>query len=200
MKDQQRTVSNILIWRAVAKEVRSFFTKDEAYDLEVSEDEIVLYVFTPKGMKCPHLGDCIVKFSDDTYDVVKHDKLNEIIKNAFVSRKAIKELSHEVHLNAKSSGWWDGEQRTFGELIALCHSELSEALEEHRNGHDYTEVYYTKDKQGNDKPEGIPTELADVVIRVMDLCEHYGIDLEKAIIEKHQYNQTRPYKHGGKKI
>ena len=47
--------------------------------------------------------------------------------------------------------------------------------------------------------EGAPSELADIVIRVMDLCEHYGIDLEKVMEEKHKYNMERPYKHGGKK-
>lgn len=124
----------------------------------------------------------------------------------------IEEFQKSVHENAKAHGWWDGEERTFGELIALCHSELSEALEEYRNGRLPTETYYSeKDEfgrihyfatnpKGELKPEGIPSELADVVIRVMDMCEHFGIDLEEAIKEKHKYNQGRPYKHGGKAL
>lgn len=123
----------------------------------------------------------------------------------------IEKIAQEVHENAKAHGWWD-ETRSFGDLIALCHSELSEALEEYRNGHKPDETYYSCKRNANvagecdgkcrkcqyGKMEGIPSELADVVIRVLDMAEHYGIDIEAALAEKHAYNQTRPYRHGGK--
>jgi len=141
----------------------------------------------------------------------------------------IKDFAVEVHKNAIKHGWWEDE-RSFGDLIALCHSELSEALEEYRNGHKPTETYYSCqapkdeidkmmagkgsgingcpscDKGGckntckghYGKMEGIPSELADVIIRVLDMCEHYGIDIEATLKEKHEFNKTRPYKHGGK--
>ena len=55
-------------------------------------------------------------------------------------------------------------------------------------------MYYSE----GGKPEGVPSELADVVIRIMDMCEHYEIDLGAVIMEKHDFNKKRPYKHGKK--
>lgn len=103
-------------------------------------------------------------------------------------------LKKEIHKNAKKHGWWDKEV-SFGEIVSLCHSELSEALEEHRNGRLPTEIYYS-----GDKPEGIPVELADVIIRILDYCGKENIDIGKALNIKHEFNKTRPYKHGGKII
>ena len=106
----------------------------------------------------------------------------------------INEVAKEIHDNAVTHGWWD-EERGFPEILALIHSEVSEALEEYRNGHGAKEVYYGYDE----KPEGIPIELADVIIRILDYCAYAGIDIDAAISEKHEYNKSRPYRHGGKK-
>lgn len=105
----------------------------------------------------------------------------------------INQLRDEIHKNAVNHGFWEKE-RDFGMIIALIHSELSEALEEYRNGHSPKEIYYS----GYNKPEGIPIELADVIIRVLDYCGKENIDIENAINIKHQYNKSRPYKHNKK--
>lgn len=83
----------------------------------------------------------------------------------------------------------------FGEVIALMHTELSEAFEEYRHGKAFGETYY----ENGDKPCGVPSEFADVIIRICDFCGAYEIDLDKIIEEKMQYNKSRPYKHNGKK-
>lgn len=110
----------------------------------------------------------------------------------------------EVHRTAVEHGWWQSDRiRTFGDLIALCHSELSEALEAYRDTGDLGLEEASAaplHADGLNKPEGIDVELADVVIRIMDMCGWYGINLENAIKVKMAYNKTRPMRHGGKAI
>lgn len=100
----------------------------------------------------------------------------------------INEFEKEIHQNAVKHGWWD-EERSFAEIVALCHSELSEALEEDRAG---KPMIYIQDG----KPEGKAVEMADCIIRILDWMGKANIDAEDVIATKHAYNETRPYKHG----
>lgn len=102
----------------------------------------------------------------------------------------ISELVEKAYQNSKNHGFWE-EEKNFGEVIALMHTELSEAFEEYREGKNINETYYEEDG----KPCGIPSELADVVIRIFDFCGGVDIDLEKIILEKMKYNESRPQKH-----
>ena len=105
----------------------------------------------------------------------------------------IKDLQVASHAIAVSKGWWE-EERNVGEVLALIHSEVSEALEEWRSGRELTGVYYNPE---SDAPQGFPIELADVLIRVADICEAWDIDLNEAVQIKSRYNATRPRRHGG---
>lgn len=112
----------------------------------------------------------------------------------------IGELMEESWYHAEAKGF-HGKNKTFPEDIALFHSELSEALEEFRNGHELNEVYFHPgDLSLVKKPEGVPIELADILIRIADVSKTHGIDLEKALRMKLEYNKSRPYLHGGKSL
>lgn len=106
---------------------------------------------------------------------------------------SLNNLSKRAYENSKKHGFWEKE-KNFGDVISLMHSELSEAYEEYRHNKGLNETYYEEDG----KPCGIPSELADTVIRIFDFCGGYNIDLEKIILEKMQYNESRPYKHNKK--
>ena len=108
----------------------------------------------------------------------------------------IKEAIQKSYNNAKEHGFWDIKviDRMFvEEKLLLMHSEITEAFEELRShGIDAVSIYYG-DKG---KPEGFAIEIADLAIRIFDLCGGLGIPLEHMINTKHEYNLSRPKKHG----
>lgn len=117
-------------------------------------------------------------------------------------QNALASLAARAYRTAKEKGWWsDGAgARGWPELISLMHSELSEALEAYRDMNKLPEQQwvYRVDEKG--KPEGLLAEFADVFIRIFDAVGHHGWTglLGKAVLEKMAYNDTRPYRHGGK--
>lgn len=82
--------------------------------------------------------------------------------------------------------------------LALVTTEVAEAIEEVRilEGFEYDRVYYSEEG----KPEGVAVEIADTVIRLLDLCYQLDIPLVDVMLEKLAYNDTRPHKHGGKAL
>lgn len=108
----------------------------------------------------------------------------------------IKDIMRESHERAKRKGFYENPP-TVDQRIALIHSEVSEAYEEYRAGNMETYRLLTTSNHP-DKPEGFPSECADIAIRLFDMCEYLGIDLEGEIRRKSDYNETRPHKHGKK--
>jgi hypothetical protein len=93
-----------------------------------------------------------------------------------------------AHKTATDAGWYvdpvTGQpvERNFGEVVALMHSELSEALEADRKG--------LMDDKLPHRP-GQEVEFGDCVIRIMDTSAARGYDIAGAFIEKNRINQTR---------
>ena len=76
----------------------------------------------------------------------------------------------------------------------VLESDDPEILLKVREGYNFVNIGKFPDRPP--KPEGVPAELADVIIWIMDACEIMGVDLEAAIIHKLNYNRTRDYRHG----
>jgi hypothetical protein len=98
-------------------------------------------------------------------------------------------LAADIHATSVDKGWWERD-RNDGEMIALMHSELSEALENIRHGcppDDHIPEFL-----------GVEAEFADVIIRILDTCHARGYRLGEAILAKHAFNKTREFRHGGK--
>jgi NTP pyrophosphatase (non-canonical NTP hydrolase) len=119
------------------------------------------------------------------------------------------ELSKEIHENACNNGFWDKERNT-GEMLMLVVSEASEAMEADRIGKysDWVDrLPPIMDNLPDEKFRKIfeqevkgtfEDEMADVVIRVMDIMYSRGASLEWHIKQKMRYNKSRPHMHGKK--
>jgi NTP pyrophosphatase (non-canonical NTP hydrolase) len=129
----------------------------------------------------------------------------ETVMDTGMIRTALSQMTAEVReVNIKLG--WRSDQTTFGEYIALLHSELTEALEAYRDWRLADATDYSLSPHGLDtghglpKPEGVGSEFSDVLVRLLDTCDVYGIDLPAEFARKVAYNRTRPYQHGGRTL
>lgn len=105
--------------------------------------------------------------------------------DAYIGIRSAQFLAHKT---ASDAGWYKNPEtgedidRNFGEVVALMHSELSEALEADRKG-------LMDDKLPH--RDGREVEFADCIIRILDTAEVLGLDVAGALIEKNRFNQQR---------
>lgn len=131
---------------------------------------------------------------------------------------SLNELRDRVHALARAKGWYDGIEsppgpRTLAAWLCNIHGEISEALEDVRGWR--LEMRFRDTITGESlaprereegqpdsryKPIGLPSELADAIIRILDTCGALGIDIDEAVRVKHAFNETRIHRHGGKAL
>jgi hypothetical protein len=127
----------------------------------------------------------------------------EVIEFPKNSINILSALAVHVYTVADISGFHEDDKYSYdgkmlvdgriGEYCANLHGEVSELWEAYRKGILYNQC--DKNIELNCAAE----ELADIVIRAMDMAVALKINIGEAIAAKDAYNQTRPYKHGGKK-
>lgn len=117
---------------------------------------------------------------------------------SIVIAMTLNEVARVAHDTAVIKGFWDGDAADVAKKLLLIHSEVSEAAEElRRDGR--TDSPGAEDAgRGEHSKQGLPSELADVLIRTLDLMQYLNIDVDAAVFDKLKYNEQRPFKHGKK--
>lgn len=133
----------------------------------------------------------------------------------------LNELAEACHKMARDKGFWDPSTgNNVGEKLMMIVGEIAEAHEEYRAGHPiglieyehhldegperartahvFSPEYDAENGLPPGKPVGFAIELADSIIRTLDLAAGNGIDIAEAIRIKMAYNANRPRMHGGK--
>lgn len=117
---------------------------------------------------------------------------------------SLNELADMVHELAWEKGWHDdniSEDAFVESATNNLHNEVSELHEAWRNNklRDWCDKAQKMITAGIVPLTCLEEELADILIRVLDNARRLKVDIQKAVICKHQFNETRPYRHGGKR-
>lgn len=107
-------------------------------------------------------------------------------------------MAADVYAWAERKGWEPDPTRTFGDEIALLHSEASEALEAYRIWKFADATAAPGSTPFPPKPEGVGSEFADILIRLLHYCSIHNINLAWEYERKMAFNEGRPWRHGGR--
>lgn len=159
--------------------------------------------------ECDNLAMAVVDLLDECAAAMPHDKgrdcrrTDEVLENyrrravtaeARPPVKSLAEMAGEVMAWCERKGWEPDPGRSFGDEMALLHSEVSEALEAYRTWK------FDDPTVPGEKPEGVAAELADVLIRLLHYSAVHGFDLGAEYERKMAYNERRPWRHGGRTL
>lgn len=144
----------------------------------------------------------------------------DVIDPTDIRKMTIAEVMDQCYKTALDKGWWEDHNHTnpdntdkiVAQKVLLIISEVTEAFEHLRYGHDLEDVFLDDGKtQGmieptspyepgvGGKPDGFAVELADAIVRIFDLCGRMNLPILEALAIKMAYNETRSHRHGGKK-
>lgn len=118
--------------------------------------------------------------------------------------KTLDQIAIEVSELAWSKGWHDKNETEDHFIERTCnnlHDEVSELHEAWRNNNlrgpcDKADAMAA---EGIDPMTCLEEELADIIIRTLDTAKRLGVDIAEAVERKHEFNKTRPHRHGGKR-
>ena len=198
------TLQDLRGYSAIIQTMEQEEAMENASDSCISDDSPIglagMLVVDDVGAKpgrAPSLG------SDLNEDNSRFEYMDDGTINGFA--RTINEMAYE-------KGWWnwgqspnvgiDNDIKVIAEKLLMVHSEISEATEELRtckSWEDLGSVAY-EGYENPSKPIGFAVELADAVIRLLDLMYALGIDIETVMRDKIRYNATRPHRHGDKNL
>ncbi len=180
-------VERVLAWLSAGHDVRIFTARGSMND----EDQAIAYPAIRRWCRM-HLGKelPITNVKDIHMVALWDDRAVQVRKNHGHPVLTLSDQAVEVLAINKANGWncttpeqWADTYKVPA-ILALIHSEVSEALEDFRH----------------DRREHFTEELADIVIRVLDLAGGLGVDLDAAIAAKLAKNRLRSFRHGGKRV